>query len=93
MILAARHVYLLFLFFFYRDRLVPVHEGFGLPAYMIRLMTSTMMPLTRDGASETLYVLCDKDGKQHLDRVHINLKTDNIISIISKQIYAKSRIW
>lgn len=32
-------------------------------AYLIRLMTSTMMPQTRDAACETLFVLCDKDGK------------------------------
>lgn len=56
--------YLLVFASLYRDRLVPVHEGFGLPAYMIRLMTSTMMPLSRDGVCETLFVLCDKDGKK-----------------------------
>lgn len=32
-------------------------------AYLIRFMTSTMMPQTRDAACETLFVLCDKDGK------------------------------
>lgn len=74
----------------YRDRLVPVHEGFGLPAYMIRLMTSTMMPLTRDGVCETLYVLCDKDGK-------IMSITSFFYSYInyyfSKQVYTPGWIW
>ncbi|KAI8644791.1 guanine nucleotide exchange factor [Parasitella parasitica] len=46
-----------------KDRLKPVHEGFGLSAYLIRLMTSTMMPQTRDAVCEALFVLCDKDGK------------------------------
>lgn len=54
--------FFLFIYTYRRDRCLPVHEGFSLPAYMIRLMTSTMMPLTRDGVCETLYVLCDKDG-------------------------------
>lgn len=52
-----------------KDRCLPVHEGFSLPAYMIRLMTSTMMPLTRDGACETLYVLCDKDANKFTQEV------------------------
>ncbi|KAG2208077.1 hypothetical protein INT47_010439 [Mucor saturninus] len=52
-----------------KDRMVPVHEGFGLPAYMIRLMTSTMMPLSRDGACETLFVLCDKDATKLTQKV------------------------
>lgn len=48
---------------FDRDRLKPVNEGFSLSAYLIRSMTSTMMPQTRDAACETLFALCDKDGK------------------------------
>lgn len=48
---------------FDRDRLKPVNEGFSLSAYLIRFMTSTMMPQTRDAACETLFALCDKDGK------------------------------
>ncbi|CEP10032.1 hypothetical protein [Parasitella parasitica] len=47
-----------------KDRLKPVHEGFGLSAYLIRLMTSTMMPQTRDAVCETLFVLCDKDANK-----------------------------
>ncbi|KAG2236730.1 hypothetical protein INT48_000728 [Thamnidium elegans] len=52
-----------------KDRLLPVHEGFSLPAYMIRLMTSTMMPLTRDGVCEMLFVLCDKDANKFTQQV------------------------
>ncbi|GAN00839.1 guanine nucleotide exchange factor synembryn protein [Mucor ambiguus] len=52
-----------------KDRLKPVNEGSGLPAYLIRLMTSTMMPQTRDAACETLFVLCDKDASKFTQQV------------------------
>ncbi|KAK4516659.1 uncharacterized protein ATC70_011636 [Mucor velutinosus] len=52
-----------------KDRLKPVNEGPGLPAYLIRLMTSTMMPQTRDAACEALFVLCDKDASKFTQQV------------------------
>ncbi|KAI8994691.1 guanine nucleotide exchange factor [Pilobolus umbonatus] len=52
-----------------RDRLQPVHKGFSLPAYLIRLMTSTMLPQTRDVVGETLFVLCDKDVHMFTEEV------------------------
>ncbi|KAI8364414.1 guanine nucleotide exchange factor [Blakeslea trispora] len=45
------------------DRTLPVNEGDHLPAYLIRLMTSTMMPQSRSAICEILFMLCDKDGK------------------------------
>lgn len=71
-----------------RDRLVPVHQGFNLSAYMIRLMTSTMMPLTRDGVCETLYVLCDKDGNKY---VNIGEKNDHRTSILNSFFYVVNK--
>lgn len=58
-------LFLAFIFIYeviYRDRLRPVHQGDKLPAYMIRLMTSTMLPQTRNAICETYFVLCDEDG-------------------------------
>ncbi|OAD02845.1 hypothetical protein MUCCIDRAFT_155990, partial [Mucor lusitanicus CBS 277.49] len=52
-----------------KDRLKPVNEGSSLSAYLIRLMTSTMMPQTRDAACETLFVLCDKDASKFTQQV------------------------
>lgn len=55
-----------------------------------------MMPLTRDGVCETLYVLCDKDGNKY---VNIGEKNDHRTSILnsfflcSKQVYTTSRLW
>ncbi|KAL7318419.1 hypothetical protein PS15m_001669 [Mucor circinelloides] len=52
-----------------KDRLKPVNEGFSLSAYLIRFMTSTMMPQTRDAACETLFALCDKDASKFTQQV------------------------
>ncbi|KAI7902845.1 guanine nucleotide exchange factor synembryn-domain-containing protein [Cokeromyces recurvatus] len=52
-----------------KDRHKPVHEGHSLSAYLIRLMTSTMMPQTRDATCETLFILCDKDANKFTQQV------------------------
>ncbi|KAF7725946.1 hypothetical protein EC973_009183 [Apophysomyces ossiformis] len=44
------------------DRLQPVNKGKGLPACLIRLMTSATLMQTRDAVCEILYVLCDEDA-------------------------------
>ncbi|RCH94799.1 hypothetical protein CU097_004743 [Rhizopus azygosporus] len=51
------------------DRLRPVHQGDKLPAYMIRLMTSTMLPQTRNAICETYFVLCDEDANKFTQQV------------------------
>ncbi|CAO3596254.1 unnamed protein product [Absidia cylindrospora] len=51
------------------DRMVPVNQGKGLPAYLIRLMTSAMLPQTKDAVCETMFVLCDEDATQFTQKV------------------------
>lgn len=47
-----------------RDRKKPVHQGNTLPARLIRLMTSAMVPQTREAVCELFFVLCHEDGKK-----------------------------
>ncbi|KAI8344103.1 guanine nucleotide exchange factor [Chlamydoabsidia padenii] len=51
------------------DRMMPVNQGKGLPAYLIRLMTSAMLPQTRDAVCETMFVLCDEDATRFTQKV------------------------
>ncbi|KAI8091159.1 guanine nucleotide exchange factor [Gilbertella persicaria] len=51
------------------DRIRPVHEGNSLPAYLIRFMTSTMMPQSRNAVCETLFILCNKDANMFTQQV------------------------
>ncbi|CAO3631105.1 unnamed protein product [Cunninghamella blakesleeana] len=51
------------------DRMLPVNKGKSLSAYLIRLMTSAMLPQTRDAVCETLFVLCDEDASRFSQKV------------------------
>ncbi|CAO3599773.1 unnamed protein product [Absidia cylindrospora] len=51
------------------DRMTPVHQGKRLSAYLIRLMTSAMLPQTRNAVCETLFVVCDQDANQFTNKV------------------------
>ena len=50
--------------YLYSDRKLPVNRGKSTSSQLIRLMTSTMLPQTRDAICECLFVLCNEDGKK-----------------------------
>ena len=55
----------IFSFIIYQsDRNQPVNRGKSTSSQLIRLMTSTMLPQTRDAICECLFVLCNEDGKK-----------------------------
>lgn len=47
----------------FSDRTQPVNKGDHLSARLVRLMTSTALPHTKDSLCDLFYVLCDEDGK------------------------------
>ncbi|KAI9252332.1 guanine nucleotide exchange factor [Phascolomyces articulosus] len=51
------------------DRNQPVNRGNSTSAQLIRLMTSTMLPQTRDAVCECLFVLCNEDAGQFTQEV------------------------
>ncbi|KAG1186627.1 hypothetical protein G6F36_006028 [Rhizopus arrhizus] len=51
------------------DRLQPVNQGHSLSAYLIKLMTSTMLPQTQAAVCETYFILCDEDANNFTKQV------------------------
>ncbi|KAG2222072.1 hypothetical protein INT45_007958 [Circinella minor] len=51
------------------DRNLPVNRGKSTSSQLIRLMTSTMLPQTRDAICECLFVLCNEDASQFTQEV------------------------
>ena len=47
----------------FSDRTQPVNKGDHISARLVRLMTSTALPHTKDSLCDLFYVLCDEDGK------------------------------
>ncbi|ORY93778.1 guanine nucleotide exchange factor [Syncephalastrum racemosum] len=51
------------------DRIQPVNQGTSLSARLIRLMTSTLLPQTREAVSDLLFVLCNEDAAEFSHQV------------------------
>ncbi|KAG2182281.1 hypothetical protein INT43_007208 [Umbelopsis isabellina] len=51
------------------DRSLPVNKGDHISARLVRLMTSTALPNTRDSLCDLFYVLCDEDANKLSQRV------------------------
>ncbi|CAO3662767.1 unnamed protein product [Umbelopsis ramanniana] len=51
------------------DRTQPVNKGDHISAHLVRLMTSTALPHTKDSLCDLFYVLCDEDATKLSQKV------------------------